>query len=40
LARANNLRRAVGDDEPAYRYEPDVEQFFQHSPVVVREIDG
>ena len=40
LARANNLRRAVGDDEPAYRYEQDVEQFFQHSPAVVREIDG
>ncbi len=40
LARANNLRRAVGDDEPTYRYEQDVEQFFQHSPAVVREIDG
>ena len=31
------LRRTVGDHEPAYRYENDVEQFFRHSPAIVRE---
>jgi UDP-glucose 4-epimerase len=40
FARANNLRRAVGESGPAYRYEQDVEQFFRHSPAVVRGIDG
>ncbi|MGD0313645.1 MAG: NAD-dependent epimerase/dehydratase family protein [Acidimicrobiales bacterium] len=40
FARANNLRRATGSGEPAYRYEQDVEQFFRHSPAVVRGIDG
>ena len=40
FARANNLRRAVGAHEPGYRYEQDVEQFFRHSPAVVRGIDG
>lgn len=42
FARANNLRRATGSGsgEPAYRYEQDVEQFFRHSPSVVRGIDG
>jgi UDP-glucose 4-epimerase len=30
------LRRTVGP-EPTYRYERDVEQFFRHSPAVVRE---
>ncbi len=40
FARANNLRRAVGDHEPGYQYEQDVEQFFRHSPAVVRGIDG
>jgi UDP-glucose 4-epimerase len=34
---AARLRRTVGDHEPAYRYERDVEQFFRHSPAVVRE---
>ena len=33
---ALRLRRAVGDQTPAYRYERDVEQFFRHSPAVVR----
>ena len=32
FARANNLRRATGSGDPAYRYEQDVEQFFRHSP--------
>jgi UDP-glucose 4-epimerase len=35
--RAVRLRRTVGDSEPAYRYERDVEQFFRHSPAVIRE---
>jgi len=40
FARANNLRRATGTGDPEYRYEQDVEQFFRHSPAVVRGIDG
>jgi UDP-glucose 4-epimerase len=40
FARANNLRRATGDGGPEYRYEQDVEQFFRHSPAVVRGIDA
>ncbi len=39
FARANNLRRATGTSAPEYRYEQDVEQFFRHSPAVVRGID-
>ena len=30
------LRKVVGEPEPAYRYEGDVEAFFRHSPAVVR----
>jgi UDP-glucose 4-epimerase len=40
FARANNLRRATGSGDPAYRYEQDVEQFFRHSPAVVRGVDN
>ena len=40
FARANNLRRATGTGDPEYRYEQDVEQFFRHSPAVVRGIDS
>ncbi len=40
FARANNLRRSTGPEGPAYRYEQDVEQFFRHSPAVVRGVDG
>jgi UDP-glucose 4-epimerase len=41
FARANNLRRATGGGGgPEYRYEQDVEQFFRHSPAVVRGIDA
>ncbi len=40
FARANNLRRATGSTEPAYRYEQEVEQFFRHSPTVVRSSDS
>ncbi len=39
FARANNLRRATGSTDPEYRYEQDVEQFFRHSPSVVRDLD-
>lgn len=31
------LRRTIGAHRPAYRYERDVEQFFRHSPAVIRE---
>jgi UDP-glucose 4-epimerase len=33
---AERLRRVVGQTEPTYRYERDVESFFRHSPAVVR----
>ena len=39
FAEAMRLRNTVGDHEPSYRYESDVEQFFRHSPAVVREHD-
>src|SRR5437870_273130 len=35
-ARAQRLRKTVGDPRPVYRYERDVEQFFARSPAVVR----
>jgi UDP-glucose 4-epimerase len=34
---ADRLRRTIGSTAPTYRYERDVEQFFRHSPAVVRE---
>jgi UDP-glucose 4-epimerase len=34
---ALRLRKTVGEHTPAYRYERDVEQFFRHSPAVIRE---
>ena len=37
FAKAMRLRNTVGEGEPAYRYERDVEAFFRHSPAVVRE---
>ena len=37
FAEAMRLRRTVGDHAPAYHYERDVEQFFRHSPAVIRE---
>jgi len=37
FAEALRLRRTVGDHQPGYRYETDVEQFFRHSPAVVRD---
>jgi UDP-glucose 4-epimerase len=36
FAEAARLRGCIGD-EPEYRYERDVEQFFRHSPAVVRD---
>ncbi len=33
---AMRLRTTVGSDKPTYRYERDVENFFRHSPAVVR----
>lgn len=35
---ALRLRRTVGTTEPTYRYLNDVEQFFRHSPAVVRDL--
>jgi UDP-glucose 4-epimerase len=37
FAEASRLRRTVGDTRPTYRYERDVENFFRHSPAVVRD---
>ena len=34
---ALRIRRTVGDSETAYQYERDVEQFFRHSPAVIRD---
>ena len=34
---AHRLRQTVGGSEPTYRYERDVEQFFRHSPAVLRD---
>ena len=36
---ALRLRRTVGVDESTYHYERDVEQFFRHSPAIVRDHD-
>jgi UDP-glucose 4-epimerase len=37
FARSLRLRSTVGVPKPRYRYESDVEQFFRHSPAVVRD---
>lgn len=37
FAGAVRLQRAVGTRRPTYHYEQDVEQFFRHSPAVVRD---
>ncbi len=34
---ADRLRQTIGSTAPTYRYERDVEQFFRHSPAVVRD---
>lgn len=38
-AEAMRLRRTLGTTRPDYTYQRDVEQFFRHSPAVVREHD-
>ena len=40
FVQAMRLRNTLGPDTNAYRYERDVEQFFRHSPAVVREPDA
>ena len=37
---ALRLRQLVGAEGTAYQYERDVEQFFRHSPAVVRDVDA
>lgn len=37
FAQSERLRGAVGEAEPEYRYQRDVETFFRHSPAVVRD---
>ncbi len=37
FTQAHRLRKTVGAREPDYRYQEDVEQFFRHSPAVVRD---
>lgn len=37
---AVRLRNVVRDDRRVYRYERDVEQFFRHSPAVIRDDEG
>ena len=39
FARGLRLAKSVGDKHPAYRYEHEVEDFFRHSPSVVRADD-
>jgi UDP-glucose 4-epimerase len=38
FVRASRLRKTVGESRPNYHYERDVENFFRHSPAVVREV--
>ncbi len=38
FARGLRLQYAVGDKHPGYRYEREVEDFFRHSPAVVRKV--
>jgi UDP-glucose 4-epimerase len=37
FVQASRLRRTVGNSRPEYHYERDVENFFRHSPAVVRD---
>jgi UDP-glucose 4-epimerase len=37
---ALRLRKTVGDHAPSYHYERDVENFFRHSPAVVRDVEA
>jgi UDP-glucose 4-epimerase len=36
FAQASRLRSTVGESNPTYKYEAEVENFFRHSPAVVR----
>ena len=36
FARGLRLAKTIGDKHPAYRYEREVEDFFRHSPAVIR----
>ncbi len=36
FTRASRLRSTVGESRPAYRYEPEVEEFLRRSPAVIR----
>ena len=36
FARGLRLARTIGEKHPAYRYEREVEDFFRHSPAVIR----
>ena len=36
FARGLRLEHVIGDNQPSYRYERDVETFFRHSPAIVR----
>jgi UDP-glucose 4-epimerase len=40
FAEALRLRATVGNTDGGYRYERDVEQFFRHSPTVVRDVES
>ena len=40
FARSLRLERTVGDKNPAYKFERDVETFFRHSPAVIRDPYG
>ena len=40
FVQALRLRKTVGSREVDYRYEEDVEQFFRHSPAVLRDAPG
>ena len=39
FAEASRLRATVGDSNPVYKYQAEVENFFRHSPAVVRNAD-
>jgi UDP-glucose 4-epimerase len=40
FAQALRLAGTIGDSRPSYRYEREVEDFFRHSPAVVRQTDA
>ena len=39
FARGLRLARSIGEKHPAYKYEHEVEDFFRHSPAVIRSAD-